>query len=239
MKEVSLFGIPWVIRSDAVAETQYKAENVSLYSQASPLAADGSKIFPTTRRIGLVAPNDSSACIMTRDALGWGTYEVLLAGRIDWLDPEVWVAAWTHPDTERPPGFVEADIEAGSGGDQNKRNNRLMLGVYVDAKKPMVKRLDGSEVQKYPDALYGVPSYRYHKWTIIHTPSRVVCECRGWWDPHQMWKDYAWGAWDLPSPVMGRFKVGVWRKRPNMYPASASGPSRIVLAGFKFTPLGG
>lgn len=35
MKEIQLYGYPWLIRSDAVAETQYKAENVSLYSQTN------------------------------------------------------------------------------------------------------------------------------------------------------------------------------------------------------------
>lgn len=240
MKEVSLFGYPWVIRSDTVPETQYRVENVKVFYQASPRANNGTPLFPTTQRVSLVSPNDSSAMIATRDSLGWGTYEFLLSGRLDMYDPEVVQACWVHPDNAatRVPGFVEPDSEVAAWGDQNRRE-RLMLGLFVDAKKPMIKRADGTEVQKYPDSRWPLGSYLHHRVTISQTPSRVVIVHAGWWIPNQEWKDYAWAAWDIPSTSIGVAKVGVWRKRPNMYPASASGPSRIVLAGFKFTPLGG
>ena len=233
MNEVREFGIPWLIRRDVVPETTYKPENVTRYSQASPKAADGSALFPTTRRISLTSPNDSSALIATRDVLGFGTYEVLLMGRLDWFDPEVVVACYTHVDTPavRPAGHVEADFEAAAWGDQNRRD-RIMLGIYQDAKKPMLA--DGKP--RYPDSLCGAPSFRYHKVTITQTPSMVRVVAAGWWDLNQQWKEYAWGEWAVMSPVMGRFKVSCWRKRPYLYPASGSGPSKIVVAGFKFTP---
>lgn len=237
MKDVQLFGYPWVIRSDTVPETQYKVENVKLFYQASPKALDGSPLFPTTQRVSLVSPNDSSAMIATRDVLGWGTYEFLISGRLDMYDPEVVAACWLHPDTPatRVPGYVEPDFEVSAWGDPNLRE-RLMLGVFVDSKKPMVKNMNGVERQVYPDAKIALGSYLYHRIRITQMPNVVHIVAAGWWTPNQQWKDYAYASWNVPSPSIGVAKCGIWRYRPNMYPDSASGPSRIVLAGFKFTP---
>lgn len=237
MKHVQLYGLPWVIRSDTVPETRYKVENVKLFYQASPKALDGTPLFPTTQRVSLVSPNDSSAMIATRDSLGWGTYEFLLSGRLDLYDPEVVQACWIHPDTPatRVPGYVEPDSEVAAWSDQNRRE-RLMLGLFVDSKKPMVQAPDGRMVQKYPDSHWALGSFLYHRVTITQLPHIVHIKHAGWWNPRQEWKDYAFATWNIPSPSIGVAKVGIWRYRPNMYPDSASGPSRIVLAGFKFTP---
>lgn len=239
MKEVREYGVDWIIRSNAVRETQYLESNITRYYQASPADANGNKLFPTTRRIGLSCPdNGSSACFATKNSLGFGTYEVFLASRLDGLDPNIIAAAWTHVDSPdpRPAGHVEVDFEVSPWGDPNRRNNRVQLGVFVDAKKPMVKAMDGTDVPKYPNVETGVPSFRYHKITISQFPhlSRVVAA--GWWEGNNMWKDYVWGEWAVPSPLMGVFKVGLIRVQPNLYPTSWSMPAKIVLAGFKFTP---
>lgn len=239
MKEVSLFGLPWVIRGDVVPETQYRAENVKVYAQASPKALDGTPLFPTTQRVSLASPNDSSALIATRDALGYGTYEVLLAGRLDMFDPNVIQANYIHADTPetRVPGYTEPDSEAHGGwGDPNRRE-KLTLGIFVDSGKPMVQLADGKWVQKYPDQRFALGSYLYHRVTIVQTPTLMSVRHEGWWTPNQTWKEYAAASWPCPSPSNGVFKVSLWRLAPNMYPASASGPAKIVVAGFSFTPL--
>lgn len=232
------FGFDWIARSDTVPETQYRVENVSIYYQASPKSYAGEPLFPTTTRVALTSPAASSAMIATRDVLGWGTYEFLISGRLDMYDPEVVAACWLHPDTPatRVPGYVEPDFEVSAWGDPNLRE-RLMLGVFVDSKKPTVKNMNGIEVYKYPDTKIALGSYLYHRVRITQLPNVCHIVAAGWWTPNQQWKDYAYASWNVPSPSIGVAKCGIWRRRANLYPSSASGPSKVVLAGFKFTPM--
>jgi hypothetical protein len=237
MIEFKSYGVDWIGSSDAVRETTYATKNISRYYQASPTSATGAKLFPTTARIGLTSPNDgTSACIMTKDALGFGTYEVLLAGRIDGFDPNIVAAVWTHADAEpRVAGNVEVDFEVASWGDQNRRTNRVQLGVFVDSKKPMAV-IDGVSRPLYPNVETGVPAYLYHRITLTQLPTLSRVKAEGWWEANQTWKDWAFAEWAVPSPVMGRFKVSMWRLGPNQLPVSGSAAPKWVVAGFKFTP---
>ena len=240
MKDVTLYGYPWVIRSDVLPDAVNKTENVKVYYQASPKALDGTPLFPTTQRVSLTSPNGSAAMIATKHPLGWGTSTVYILGRLDMFDPNVVAAPlWLHADTPetRVPGYTEPDSEAHGGwGDPNRRE-KLQLGVFVNSVKPKVQLPDGKWVQKYPDYNFALGSFLYHRVSILQTPTRIEIVHAGWWTPNQVWKEYAKAVWDIPSPTNGFTKVSIWRLGDDMYPASASGPPKIVVAGFKFTPM--
>ena len=239
MKEVQLYSYPWVIRSDVLPDAVNKTENVKVYYQASPRALDGTPLFPTTQRVSLTSPNGSAAMIATKHPLGWGTSTAWFIGRLDMFDPNVVAAPlWLHADTPetRVPGYTEPDSEIAAWGDPNLRD-RLMLGVFVDSQKPKVQLTDGRVIQKYPDYNFALGSFLYHRISVTQTPTMMSVKHEGWWHPNQVWKEYAAAAWNCPSPTNGFTKVSIWRLGDDMYPASASGPPKIVVAGFKFTPM--
>lgn len=224
MVEVTEFGIPWIIRSDTNV-SPYDPANVTRYNQASPLAKDGSKILPGTRRIALAAPEGSAGCIMTRDVLGYGTYEVTLIGRMDAFDPSVVSAVWTHNDID-PAKCVEVDFECSPWRDQN-RTDRVQLGVFAGGQR------FGAHVKS------GMPSYLYHRIRLTQLPHMARVITYGWWEMNQKWQDYAYNEWTVPTPAMGRFKIGMGPAKvgePYTLPKSASLPAKIVVAGFSFTP---
>lgn len=232
------FGFDWIARSDVLPDAVNRVENVKVYYQASPKALDGTPIFPATQRVSLTSPNGSAAMISTREPLGWGTSTVYILGRLDMYDPMVVAAPlWIHADTPatRVPGYTEPDSEIMGKGDPNLRE-RLQLGVFVDSQKPMVQLTDGRWVQKYPDARFALGSFLYHRISATQTPTMMSVKHEGWWHPNQVWKEYAAAAWPCPSPTNGVTKVSIWRLGDDMYPASASGPPKLVVAGFKFTP---
>ena len=228
MIEVREFGQDWIIRSDT-SVVPYSAANVTRFNQAAPLANDGSKIFEGTRRIGIAAPEGGAGCIMTRDVLGYGTYEVTLIGRMDAFDPSVVAGIWTHNDLAPTTRNVEVDFEFGPWRDQNRTVSRMQLGVFVNGQR------DGAHPQK----VFGAPSYLYHRITLQQLPTVSRVTCAGWWELNQEWKDWAYAEWQVPTPQMGRFKIGCGpcaKDARYTLPKSASLPAKIVVAGFKFTP---
>jgi hypothetical protein len=84
-----------------------------------------------------------------------------------------------------------------------------------------------------------VTSYLYHRVVLTQLPHLTRITAYGWWELNQRWQDYAHAEWNVPTPEMGRFKVGVGPIRKDakyLLPKSASLPARIVVAGFSFTP---
>lgn len=230
------FGVDWIIRSDT-GFSPYSVNNVKVSNQASPVSLSGAKILPGTRRISLSAPEFGAACIMTKDVLGYGTYEVYLIGRMDAFDPNINSAVWTHNDYKPYSACTEVDFEFSPWGDQNRRSDRVQLGIFVNQERPP----DPSDPKKllYPSAVLGAPSYLYHRITIVQLPNLSRVKAAGWWSLNDDWHDYAYRDWEVPTPEMGQFKIGIMPVKKDvgyMLPKSASVPAKIVVAGFTFTP---
>lgn len=222
------FGVDWQVRDDT-AFSPYRPENVTRYYAASPVDNLGNKLFPTTRRIGLSAPEGTAACIMTPASLGFGTYEVYLIGRMDAFDPTVVSAVWTHHDF-KPDISVEIDFEFSPWRDQNRTKDRIQLGVFVGGKR----------VDAFPQRVFGASSYYYHRITLQQFPTISRVKAEGWWEINQTWKEYAQAEWAVKTPEMGQFKIGIGpmsNQTKYTLPKAASLPAKIVVAGFKFTPM--
>lgn len=212
------YGYDWIARSDSIGPVPLSPSLVTRYNQSAPIPG------LTTQRVGLSAASGSS-CVMLKDALGFGKYEVIIAGRMDTVDPSIVPAVWTNDDWKPDPDGVEADFEVMRGsGDPNDVNN-AKIGVLVGK----VKTRFGEWIQK------PLPPLLYHRVTMLIEPGGTHITASGLRDGK--WLVYVSGSWHVNTPRPTRFKVGMLRLfGADRYPASVNGPARIVVCGFSFTP---
>lgn len=206
MRNIQAFNRTWEVRTGDGGEMMYADPNVVKLS-------DG--------RIKLsIPPDGTSAGIVTTTALGFGTYEHLIRGRLDALHPHAIFSIWMHDDRpDRPPGVpFEFDAEYGCWADQN-RDKCLLLSA------------PGMEPVKLP-----LRCFERHRISLIYKPDGVGVRCEGWWELNQKWMEYG-SFWKPCTPVPGlRTKVALWQfPKERWYPVSRPVTS-VYFEGFRLIP---
>lgn len=229
MRTFKEFGYLWEERTAEYEPGKtYAADTVTKYSE--PINSKNLPVGVSTRRLGISAEKatTNASGIQIAKSLGFGSYEVILKGRLDGLDPSIAVAVFLHNDDLSVKKRIEVDFEASLWNDPNHPDG-FSAGFFVNSARPP---------QSPKPLLSRSRGFLYHKITLFQSPVACSVVYEGWRESDQRWINSSSGNWaNIDSTDIGLLRISVWRFAEQMYPPALSQPAKVAIAGFKFTPI--